>query len=92
MQQINVQEIITDSYYLDAIFDDIAINDLKADLIERGQIQPVILTQRDTKYLLVGGRRLFRAIKELGRATIKADVFPLTDAGVAEWRSPAGVS
>lgn len=87
MRQISVQDIITDNHYLDAVFDDVAINDLKVDLIERGQIQPIVLAQRETKYLLVLGRRVFRAVKELGWAKVKAVVYPLTDLGVVELRA-----
>lgn len=53
--------------------------ELGQDILERGQIFPICLTPRGSKYRLVRGEKRWFAAKEVGIKTLKSEVWELTD-------------
>jgi ParB-like chromosome segregation protein Spo0J len=86
LEHVNLDKILTDRHYSDAIYDDILMGNLKSSLLRYGQMEPVTLAVKGNKYLLVKGRRLFRAAGELGWKQIIAEVYYLSDKGIEETR------
>ena len=44
---------------------------LKADIKQRGQLEPITVIRRQTSYRIVDGEKRWRAVKKLGRRSIK---------------------
>ena len=44
---------------------------LKADINHRGQLEPITVIRRQTSYRIVDGEKRWRAVKKLGRRSIK---------------------
>lgn len=65
-------------------FDPTALNELAQSIKSYGIIQPILLTKRNNRYMIVAGERRFRASKLAERKTIPAIVKDFTDAEVKE--------
>jgi len=65
-------------------FDPTALNELAQSIKSYGIIQPILLTKRNDRYMIVAGERRFRASKIAEKKTIPAIVKDFTDAEVKE--------
>lgn len=74
VQQINLARILENPFQPRKIFDETAITELSASIIEHGIIQPIIVRRKGKKYEIVVGERRFRAAKLAGLIDIPAIV------------------
>lgn len=65
-------------------FDPTSLNELATSIKIHGVIQPILVTPRHNRYMIVAGERRFRASKIAEMKTIKAIVKDLNDAEVKE--------
>lgn len=65
-------------------FDPTALNELAQSIKSYGIIQPILLTKRNNRYMIVAGERRFRASKIAELKTIPAIIKDFTDAEVKE--------
>lgn len=65
-------------------FDEKSISELAQSIKTHGVIQPIILTTRGQRYLIVAGERRWRASKEAGLSTIPAIIRDYSDRDIAE--------
>ena len=65
-------------------FDPTSLNELATSIKIHGVIQPILVTPRHNRYMIVAGERRFRASKIAEMKTIKAIVKDLSDAEVKE--------
>lgn len=66
------------------VFDPTALNELATSIKQHGLIQPILLTRRNGRYMIVAGERRFRASKIAEMKTIPAIIKDYTDAEVKE--------
>ncbi|ATP42310.1 chromosome partitioning protein ParB [Solibacillus sp. R5-41] len=74
VQQIALTKILENPFQPRKIFDETAITELSASIIEHGIIQPIIVRKKGRKYEIVVGERRFRAAKQAGLVEIPAIV------------------
>ncbi|MEG0381042.1 MAG: ParB/RepB/Spo0J family partition protein [Kurthia sp.] len=74
VQQITLTKILENPFQPRKIFDETAITELSASIIEHGIIQPIIVRKKGKKYEIVVGERRFRAAKQAGLVEIPAIV------------------
>ena len=65
-------------------FDPTALDELASSIKRYGIIQPILVTQKGDRYLIVAGERRFRASKIAGLKKIPAIVKPFTDAEIKQ--------
>ncbi|HCO18331.1 MAG TPA: chromosome partitioning protein ParB [Tissierellales bacterium] len=74
VEEIEISRIIPKSDQPRKIFDEDALNDLKASIKENGVIQPIILRRKDDRYEIIAGERRWRAAKAAGLERIPSIV------------------
>jgi ParB family transcriptional regulator, chromosome partitioning protein len=74
VQQIAITKILANPFQPRKIFDETAIEELAASIVEHGIIQPIVVRRKDKKYEIVAGERRFRAAKHAGLTEIPAIV------------------
>jgi len=74
VEKIEISRIIPKSDQPRKIFDEDALNDLKASIKENGVIQPIILRRKDDGYEIIAGERRWRAAKAAGLERIPSIV------------------
>jgi len=74
VEEIEISRIIPKSDQPRKIFDEDALNDLKASIKENGVIQPIILRRKDDGYEIIAGERRWRAAKAAGLERIPSIV------------------
>lgn len=84
IQEINLKEIRPNPYQPRKNFEQEAIEELKASILEHGVLQPIILRKSIKGYEIVVGERRFRAAKEAKLETIPAVVRSLTEQQMME--------
>ena len=65
-------------------FDEDKLIDLAESIKEHGVLQPIIVTPRDDKYMIIAGERRFRATNRAGLKTIPALIRELDDEKIME--------
>lgn len=60
-------------------FDELALRELAASINNVGIIQPIVVTEKNGKYLIIAGERRYRACKLANKATIPAIIKDLSD-------------
>lgn len=65
-------------------FDEDKLTDLTESIKEHGVLQPILVTSRDDKYMIIAGERRFRAAKAAGLTVIPALIRELNDEQVME--------
>ncbi len=65
-------------------FDQASLEELAQSIKQHGVIQPIILTKRNSRYMIVAGERRFRAAKIVGLKTIPAVIKDYTSAQIKE--------
>ena len=66
VEEIEITRIIPKADQPRKIFDEDALNDLKASIKENGVIQPIILRKKDDGFEIIAGERRWRAAKSAG--------------------------
>lgn len=66
IQQIAVAKILANPFQPRKTFDEVAIEELAASILEHGIIQPIIVRKNGKKYEIVAGERRYRAAKMAG--------------------------
>lgn len=84
LKEIRVGDLQPNPYQPRQVFSQESIEELAASIKEHGLIQPVIVVQRENKYLLVAGERRWRAAKTINLETIPAVVKSLDDRQLME--------
>jgi len=72
IREIEVDKIDLNPYQPRKNFDEESIKELAKSIQKHGLIQPIIVIENNGRYILVAGERRLRAIKDLGKETIKA--------------------
>lgn len=65
-------------------FDEDKLMDLTESIKEHGVLQPILVTMRDDKYMIIAGERRYRAAKAAGLSVIPALIRDLNDEQVME--------
>lgn len=65
-------------------FDQASLNELAQSIKQHGIVQPIILTKKNNRYMIVAGERRFRAAKIVGLKTIPAVVRDYTNSQIKE--------
>lgn len=65
-------------------FDEKSLSELAQSIKAHGIIQPIVITKRGSRYIIVAGERRWRASKQLGLKTIPAIVREYSDKDIAE--------
>ena len=74
VQQIAVAKITANPFQPRKIFDETAIEELSASIMEHGIIQPIVVRKKDKKYEIVAGERRYRAARQAGLTEVPAIV------------------
>src|SRR5262245_52536827 len=81
--EIPVADIRPNPFQPRRVFDDAALEELKASIAEHGLLQPIVVRRSPAGgYEVIAGERRLRASRLLGRATIRAVVRDVDDAGM----------
>lgn len=84
VQEISLQELRPNPYQPRKTFQQEAIDELKASILEHGILQPLVVRKSIKGYEIVVGERRFRAAKEANLATVPAVVRELTEQQMME--------
>lgn len=84
VQEISVKELRPNPYQPRKTFQQEAIDELKASIIEHGILQPLVVRKSIKGYEIVVGERRFRAAKEAKLETVPAVVRELTEQQMME--------
>lgn len=84
VQEISLKELRPNPYQPRKTFQQEAIDELKASIIEHGILQPLVVRKSIKGYEIVVGERRFRAAKEAKLATVPAVVRELTEQQMME--------
>lgn len=76
---IHLTDIVADEHQPRRTFDEEGLTELTESIKRHGVLQPIVVTQKGEKYVIVAGERRFRAAKTAGKTTIPALVRTLTD-------------
>lgn len=79
LRQIKLSEIVTDPHQPRRHFDELALEEMAASIVEHGILQPIVVTPHKGKYQIVAGERRFRASTKAGLKKIPALVRTLSD-------------
>ncbi len=74
IREIPLSEIVPNQYQPRKHFDEEALSELSGSLRQHGQLQPIVVIEKDDGYMIIAGERRFRAAKMAGFDTIKAVV------------------
>ena len=85
VQEIPVSQVFTNPTQPRRIFDEAAIDELSASIVELGLIQPIVVrADSDGRYELVAGERRLRATRKAGIDVIPAIVVQMNEQKAAE--------
>src|SRR4051794_10544200 len=84
VQEISVKDLRPNPYQPRKTFQQEAIDELKASIIEHGILQPLVVRKSIKGYEIVVGERRFRAAKEAGLETVPAVVRALSEQQMME--------
>lgn len=79
LRNIKVEEIVADPEQPRRRFDEVALNELADSIKVHGVLQPIVVTAKGGKYMIVAGERRWRAAKIAGLDKIPALVRTLTN-------------
>lgn len=78
LRHIKLTEIVADPDQPRRSFDELALDELAASIVEHGILQPIVVTPKDGGYQIVAGERRYRAAVKAGIDKIPALVRTLT--------------
>ncbi|MGK2896221.1 MAG: ParB/RepB/Spo0J family partition protein [Candidatus Saccharimonadales bacterium] len=76
---LNTNDIIADENQPRRMFDEAGLAELTESIKRHGVLQPIVVTPKASKYVIVAGERRYRASKAAGTTTIPALVRTLND-------------
>lgn len=79
LRQLSIAQIVPDPDQPRRFFDEEALRELAASISEHGVVQPIVVTPRDDKFVIVAGERRWRAAQLAGLTEIPSIVRSLTD-------------
>lgn len=79
LRNIKLAEIMPDADQPRRSFDELALAELAASIVEHGILQPIVVTPKDGGYQIVAGERRYRAAKMAGLEKIPTLVRTLTN-------------
>ena len=82
--ELELEKIFPNSDQPRKHFDEDKLIDLAESIKEHGVLQPIIVTPRDDKYMIIAGERRFRATNRAGLKTIPALIRELDDEKIME--------
>jgi ParB family chromosome partitioning protein len=74
VKELPLDQIVPNRYQPRTHFDENALQELSLSLKKHGQLQPIVVIEKDEGYMIIAGERRFRAAKLAGFETIKAVV------------------
>ncbi|HHD83699.1 MAG TPA: ParB/RepB/Spo0J family partition protein [Campylobacteraceae bacterium] len=74
VREIPLDEIVPNQFQPRKRFDEEALHELSGSMRQHGQLQPIVVIQKDDGYMIIAGERRYRAAKMAGFDTIKAVV------------------
>jgi ParB family chromosome partitioning protein len=74
VRELPLEDIIPNKYQPRKHFDEEALQELSLSLKKHGQLQPIVVIEKDDGYMIIAGERRFRAAKLAGFENIKAVV------------------
>jgi len=74
VREIPLEEIIPNTFQPRKHFDENGLQELSQSLRQHGQLQPIVVIEKEDGYMIIAGERRFRAAKLAGFDTIKAVV------------------
>ncbi len=74
VREIPLDEITPNKYQPRTHFDEEALQELSRSLQKHGQLQPIVVIEKDDGFMIIAGERRYRAAKLAGFNTIKAVV------------------
>ena len=83
-KEISIGEIDRNENQPRKIFDEKALNELAQSIQAHGVIQPIILTKKNNRYMIIAGERRWRAARIAGLKTIPAVIRDYTDQQISE--------
>jgi len=86
IKEIEINKIKLNPYQPRKTFDENSINELAKSIQKHGLMQPIVVIEDNDEYILVAGERRLRAVKSLGKTTIKAII---SDISIDELREYA---
>ncbi len=72
IKEIEINKIKPNPYQPRKTFNEESIKELAASIEKHGLMQPIIVIENEGEYILVAGERRLRAVKSLGKESIKA--------------------
>ena len=84
IKEIDLELITENPYQPRKNFDETALRELSESIKRHGLIQPIIVIEKDSGYMLIAGERRFRATKLLGESKIKAIVADIESQSLRE--------
>lgn len=84
IEEIEISKIDNNPNQPRKVFDPTALNELAQSIKTYGVIQPILVTKKNGRYMIVAGERRFRASKLAEKKTIPAIVKDFSDAEVKE--------
>ncbi len=82
--QVNVREIDTNSLQPRKQFDETSLNELAASIRTHGIVQPLIVKQKGSRYMIIAGERRFRAARLAGLTEVPVLVTDYDEAQIHE--------
>lgn len=74
VREIPLEEIVPNTFQPRKHFDENGLQELSQSLRQHGQLQPIVVIEKEDGYMIIAGERRFRAAKLAGFDTIKAVV------------------
>lgn len=82
--QVNVREIDTNALQPRKQFDETSLNELAASIRTHGIVQPLIVKQKGSRYMIIAGERRFRAARLAGLTDVPVLVTDYDEAQIHE--------
>lgn len=79
LRELPIASVIANPDQPRRLFDEDALDEMAASIKEHGVLQPIVVVERDGKYVIVAGERRYRASRQAGLTTIPALIRTLSD-------------
>lgn len=77
--ELDIEKVMPNPNQPRKTFDELALRELAASINNVGIIQPIVVTEKNGKYLIIAGERRYRACKLANKSTIPAIIKDLSD-------------
>ena len=79
LRDIAIDKVVPDPDQPRRFFDEVALNELAESVREHGVVQPIVVTPKGDKYLIVAGERRWRAANKAGLTEVPCIVRSMND-------------